>query len=905
MRIPVPFCTALVLAAAVSCGAPDPLATPSVAAPAAAAPAEDLLQIGPGLRGLALPLPPPVLKALREGRWADAEQGLRAMPLDALQGAQKSDWAFLVAWCATHGEHPEAAADVLTLLDDARAPAPYVALVRGEVLLATDKALDALAWLEKVGNTAVVAPRAALREADALFALGRTADARERLRPFGERADPADGNAEILLRLAEWSGIGSDEAYTLLRRVWTYYPGTPGDVAASRYLATQYAGRGPTWQEAAKRAEAWLDLGDWDAVLDLTTPILGQAAGKTADACRLRFAHGRALYKKNAVTDAAEALKGIGEDCKSIDETYGARGMYLLGTALYRRKRFAESAAAYRQLTDLYPDQSMADDGLTRGGISLLEAGRPDEARKWWEEALERFPKGDTVPEALLRLAFSRYLDGDPDDARAIAARLGGLPVDGDAVSVQAGRYWAARWRLYPDASAPNRASTDPAAKAEAIEGFAALCRDMPQSFYAIQAYSRLVEIAPDRAAALAKRPDDHDDGSGRVDWQVRLRLARDPHVRDGVALIRLGLPVEGLAEWRRADIGELRARRAGLAVGAADLGGGLAVRPRRAAPLDGRAPHRHARRPRGRDRAPRVPGPVLGRGPGGRQADLRVRAAAAARARPRGEQLQPRDRLVRRGAGPVAADARDREADRRVAEDGPRPAAAVRPAGEPRARRALPRRDAQAARRQPVPRARRLQRRRGQREQVGRGGRQPADRRVRRADPVRGDAGIRQARDGHLADHALPLRPRLARVPRPVAVQPRREAGVGVGDVARIGGEAAVEALVARFVRRMAADFVIGFQFQGKDLDRIAHHEAELALAHLGGRRHYGGRSLGEVHAPLRINRGQFRRRLAVLRATLEDEGVPSDVIERWIAHDQALEGAIAGPTDCLAPGR
>jgi hemoglobin len=123
----------------------------------------------------------------------------------------------------------------------------------------------------------------------------------------------------------------------------------------------------------------------------------------------------------------------------------------------------------------------------------------------------------------------------------------------------------------------------------------------------------------------------------------------------------------------------------------------------------------------------------------------------------------------------------------------------------------------------------------------------------------------------------------------------------VSPSDAERIGGEEALFGLVRRFVQRMADDFVIGFRFEGKDLDRIAYHEAELALSHLGGRRGYTGRSLGEVHAPMRINRGQFRRRLAVLRTVLEEECVPADVIGRWIEHDEALEGVIAGPTDCV----
>lgn len=119
--------------------------------------------------------------------------------------------------------------------------------------------------------------------------------------------------------------------------------------------------------------------------------------------------------------------------------------------------------------------------------------------------------------------------------------------------------------------------------------------------------------------------------------------------------------------------------------------------------------------------------------------------------------------------------------------------------------------------------------------------------------------------------------------------------------DYDRIGGDEVLRPLVRRFVDRMAGDFVIGFRFEGKDLERIAHHEAQLAAAHLGGPRLYSGRSIGEVHLPMRINRGQFHRRLAVLRTVLREEAVPDDVIDRWIAHDAALEPAIADPTDCV----
>lgn len=517
---------------------------------------EQMLSIGAPLRTLVVPLPDKVLDAVRAQRWDDALLALRAMDLSGLVGPQKADWAFLVGWCAVHGKDPASAADVLPLLEGVNhVPPSYLALVKGEILLGQGKALEALPWLEDVDSRSIIAPRAALKAADALSALGRTEDARKELAPVLERPDPTPGNAEVLLRLAEWQGMGSEASAPLLTRIATYYPGTEADRLAS---AQQPASARLSWQQRALRAEAWLDAGNWDAAITEVTPIATNASGDTLDACRLRFVHGRALYKKNAVSDSADVLAGIGKQCAKMSEDYGPRGLYLLGTALYRRKQFDASAAAYRELADLYPDHSMADDALTRGGISLLEAGKPLEARKWWEEALAEHPEGDTVPEALLRLAFSRYVDGDPADARAIAERLGALPLDGDAVSVQAGRYWAARWRLYETASDPSKPSSDKSAKAEAVSRWKALCEQLPHSFYSILAYSRLKEVAPEVAASLAKRPEGHDDGSEAKPWRVRLSLASDPRIRDGVALMRLGLPAEALAEWRKADLGSL-----------------------------------------------------------------------------------------------------------------------------------------------------------------------------------------------------------------------------------------------------------------------------------------------------------------------------------------------------------
>ncbi len=115
-----------------------------------------------------------------------------------------------------------------------------------------------------------------------------------------------------------------------------------------------------------------------------------------------------------------------------------------------------------------------------------------------------------------------------------------------------------------------------------------------------------------------------------------------------------------------------------------------------------------------------------------------------------------------------------------------------------------------------------------------------------------------------------------------------------------RVGGPQVVRAVVERFVARCAADPILGFLFAGRDLARIVEHETAHTLVTLGGADGYTGRPIAPLHRAMRLHRGHFRRRLALLRQEIAREGLPEEVVEAWLAPQRAMEAVITDGTDC-----
>lgn len=121
-----------------------------------------------------------------------------------------------------------------------------------------------------------------------------------------------------------------------------------------------------------------------------------------------------------------------------------------------------------------------------------------------------------------------------------------------------------------------------------------------------------------------------------------------------------------------------------------------------------------------------------------------------------------------------------------------------------------------------------------------------------------------------------------------------------------QMGGAAALRAVTDDFVARCRTDAMIGFFFREADQDTLKLMEYQFSAKALGADVAYQGRPVASVHARLKINGGQFARRMQILKETCDDHGVPTHVRDAWLAHQESLRQLVTPhPADGCIPLR
>lgn len=95
-----------------------------------------------------------------------------------------------------------------------------------------------------------------------------------------------------------------------------------------------------------------------------------------------------------------------------------------------------------------------------------------------------------------------------------------------------------------------------------------------------------------------------------------------------------------------------------------------------------------------------------------------------------------------------------------------------------------------------------------------------------------------------------------------------------------RIGGEAAVDAAVDLFYRKVLADDRISHFFDSVDMERQHQKQKAFLTMAFGGPNSYTGADMRKAHAHMKLTEEHFNAVMENLGATLKELGVPDDAI-------------------------
>jgi len=114
-----------------------------------------------------------------------------------------------------------------------------------------------------------------------------------------------------------------------------------------------------------------------------------------------------------------------------------------------------------------------------------------------------------------------------------------------------------------------------------------------------------------------------------------------------------------------------------------------------------------------------------------------------------------------------------------------------------------------------------------------------------------------------------------------------------------RIGGEAAIDAAVDLFYRKVLADDRISKFFDDVDMERQAAKQKGFLTMVLGGPNNYTGKDMRDGHAHLvarGLNDSHFDAVMENLGATLTELGVPGDLIAEAAAIAESTRNDVLG---------
>jgi soluble lytic murein transglycosylase len=414
------------------------------------------------------------------------------------------------------------------------------------------------------GRPAAMAP---FRIADCLWMEGDHAGAGKAYAKLLKKATPTTGDVALLrFRIAEAAAArdpaGAEKQFLAIAREFPAHPladealrrtttaapkqGVKAAAQAAKAGAKETAPVAPAGNlsvpDRLRRADSLTKDRHWDEALAELAALPAnlppeQAAERDYQIGMTKF-HMRRDYAKAGELLLATVPHLSGDKAASA-AFHGAR-------ALSRVDRDDEAIAGYHKVVAEFPHSRYAAEAQYLSGWLDYNRGRFKESLPGLQATLDHFGSSAFADDAAWCLAFAHFLLGDAAQASAALERYARIPATGitDAERGDRVAYWRARFR---DKLGPQTGQAS--AKAEAIQGYQALARRAPLSFYGLLARARLKEAGQPEPVALP---------SHKTAGATPAKAARDPVVARALELADAGMDAEAGAEIERDEKGVL-----------------------------------------------------------------------------------------------------------------------------------------------------------------------------------------------------------------------------------------------------------------------------------------------------------------------------------------------------------
>jgi tol-pal system protein YbgF len=113
-----------------------------------------------------------------------------------------------------------------------------------------------------------------------------------------------------------------------------------------------------------------------------------------------------------------------------------AQAVYDQGYSLYHQNRYLEAETAFQRFLQAWGESELADNALFWIGASRLARGEADTALAAFREVTSRYPEGNKVPDALLKIAEISERAGDLEGATTAYRQILTFHPDSAAASI-------------------------------------------------------------------------------------------------------------------------------------------------------------------------------------------------------------------------------------------------------------------------------------------------------------------------------------------------------------------------------------------------------------------------------------------------------------------------------------